>query len=459
MNPNQEHDMTNFTKRDLLAPSGFPELSVAESVAFRDVIGIIQHEYELAGYTPLITSLVERPIILAAKSGGEISTQIYGLRLLNPSAEGDDSKDLALRFDHTVPLARFVASHVHELQFPFRRYAIGSSFRGERPKDGRYREFTQADIDIIGHETLDLLHEAEMVAVIVRVFNRLKIGNFTIRIGHRKVLQGLLEAAGLHTEAAQTAALGEIDRLEKIGTNAVRANLTNLGISPDAAEQLLETLMHSDLSKISSTLAREGTLLAEGLAELQQVLEGVTSYGIDPSRYRVDLTIARGLAYYTGTVYETRLDDHPALGSIASGGRYENLASVFTDKKLPGVGISIGVTRLLKRLIQAGLYPAERKTVARVLVTRSDDSLEARRAALKVSALLRDNHIATETYLEPAKLGKQIKSADVRGFQTILVVHGTTEMDNQLTLRTMSSGDEHVIALEDLISKVAATQG
>ncbi len=442
--------MKNFNKRDLLPPSGFPELSVAESVAIREVTEIIRHEYELAGFTTLETSIVERPEVLYASSGGEIQSQGYGLRLLNPPVgSDDDSKDLGLRYDHTVPLARFVAAHQGEIQFPFRRHAIGPVFRGERAKDGRYRQFTQADIDIIGSEKLDLLHDAEMVAVIARVFNRLHMGKFTVRIGHRKVLQGLLEVCGLSNIDAQTSALQEIDRLEKIGATAVHENLVKLGISQEKATQLLHILNTSNIEDLAS-LTAENALLHEGVEELREVLGGIEAYGVAAENYRVDLTIARGLAYYTGTVYETMLDAHPALGSIASGGRYEDLAGAFTNKILPGVGISIGVTRLMKRLIQAGLYEASRQTSARVLIVRAMDTKETRILALQTASHLRTHNIANEVYIEPAKLGKQMQFADRRGFETVIIIGDETLQDSNVTVRNLATGNESVISIAEL---------
>ena len=447
--------MSKINKRDLQRPSGFPDLSPEQAIAIRDATSIIREEYELAGFSPMTTSIVERPEVLTAKNEGEILNQIYGLRLLNPaSGAQDDSKELALRFDHTVPLARYVATLYHELEFPFRRYAIGPVFRGERPKDGRYRQFTQADIDIIGNGSLDLLHDAEMVAVIARIFTRLDVGTFTIRIGHRKVLQGLLQAVGLQDEVLQTKALQEIDRLEKIGRKNVTKNLCDIGMSEINAEALLQQLETASLDTLAD-LATENSLLREGVAELSEVLRGVEAHAVDSSHYQLDLTIARGLAYYTGTVYETRLDSNPGLGSIASGGRYENLTGAFSNYSLPGVGISIGVTRMMKRLIQAGIYPADRKTVAPVLVAQATTSPETRIQALEVAAMLRQGRIATEVYIDSARLSKQLQFADRRGF-TWVVILGIPDMESGcVAIRTLSTGEEERVPIRLLPTKLS----
>lgn len=447
--------MAKLNKRDLQRPSGFPDLSPEQAIAIRDATSIIREEYELAGFSPLTTSIVERPEVLTAKNDGEILNQIYGLRLLNPATDSqDDSKDLALRFDHTVPLARYVASLYHELEFPFRRYAIGAVFRGERPKDGRYRQFTQADIDIIGSGSLDLLHDAEMVAVIARIFSRLDVGQFTVRIGHRKVLQGLLQAVGLNEEELQAKALQEIDRLEKIGRKKVTKNLCGIGMSEANADALLQQLETTDLSTLAN-LATTNPLLQEGVEELVEVLKGIEAHAVDASHYQLDLTIARGLAYYTGTVYETRLDSNPGLGSIASGGRYENLTGAFSNHRLPGVGISIGVTRMMKRLIQAGIYPADRKTVAPVLVAQATSSPEMRIEALKVAAMLRQERIATEVYVDAARLSKQLQFADRRGF-TWVVILGIPDMEaGHVALRKLATGEEERVPIRLLSSKLS----
>lgn len=446
--------MKNISKRDLLPPSGFLELTVEESVAFYEVTQIIQEEYILAGFTPLETALVERPVVLYANSSGETQSQGYGLRLLNPAPDAvDDSKDLGLRYDHTVPLARFVAAHTNDISFPYRRFAIGPVFRGERPKDGRYRQFTQADIDIIGNETLHIYHDSEMVALVCRVFKRLNIGSFTVRIGHRKVLQGLLEVTGLLDADVQNKALQEIDRIEKIGQKEVVKNLKALDMEADKAEWLINTLTNNDLTAVKEK-AEQSAILAEGVQELEDVIRGIQAYGTDVSNYVIDLSIARGLAYYTGTVFETRLNDHPSVGSIASGGRYSDLAGKFVDKKLPGVGISIGLTRLMKRLIQAGLYPAERKTIATVMIANAYDNEDLRQHSLSIATKLRDASIPCEVYIEPARLGKQIQFASKRGFKWVCITGDETINDNAVTLKNLETGVELQVPISNLINKI-----
>ncbi len=446
--------MSTFNKRSLLPPSGFPELTIGESVALRDVTEIIRQEYELAGFTPLETSIVERPEILYAKSAGDILSQGYGLRLLNPAPSmSDDSKDLGLRYDHTVPLARFVAAHYNNIPFPYRRYSIGPVFRGERAKDGRYRQFTQADIDIIGNGSLHLAHDAEMVAVVSRVFKRLNLGDFTIRIGHRKILQGLLEVSGVTDLDSQVTALQEIDRLEKVPRKTVIDELGKIGITAESADLLIDTLQSSNLDVVEK-YASQSKLLATGVEELKEVLSAIAAYNVDPTCYTVDLTIARGLAYYTGTVYETRLDAHPSLGSIASGGRYEDLASHFIDRSLPGVGISIGLTRLMKRLIQTELYPALRQTVAPVFIAQAFESADLQKVALGLASTLRAQNIGTEVYVEPAKLGKQLMFAEKKGFTWAIILKQETLDDGTVILKNLATGVESAVALHDICSLV-----
>lgn len=448
--------MSKLSKKDLMRPSGFPDLTVSEAVAIRNATAVIREEYELAGYSPLTTSIVERPVVLTAKNDGEILSQIYALRLLNPAPDAEtDVKELALRFDHTVPLARYVAAHERSMQFPFRRYAIGPVFRGERPKKGRYRQFTQADIDVIGRGSLDLLHDAEMVSVIARVFNRLQVGDFTIRIGHRKVLQGLLEVVGLKNETDQLKALAEIDRIDKIGWTAVSQNLQDIGLSSDDSEQLLQLLETQSLEELKA-VSENTELLSEGVSELQQVFDGIGSYEVPTNRYKLDLKIARGLAYYTGTVYETVLDAHPKLGSVASGGRYENLAGSFSDQEFPGVGISIGVTRVMKALIEAKIYPAKRLTVAKAMLGHANQSHETKMKSLRTATALREKGIPIEVYVEPAKLGKQLTFADKKGFDYTIIIggDGTSLDEDKLVLRHMESGDEGIFSLSEIISRL-----
>ncbi|MBI3572388.1 histidine--tRNA ligase [Candidatus Kaiserbacteria bacterium] len=448
--------MTAFPKQLLTNPSGFPDLGPAEAIALARMIDVIRKHFELSGYSPIETPLVERTEVLAAKAGGEIAAQIYGLRLLHPAKGAtSDEKDLALRFDHTVPLARFVAAHYAELLFPFRRSVIGPVVRGERPQEGRYRQFIQADIDAIGDGSLTTLHDAEMVSVIAGIFNELAIGAFTVRIGNRKVLQGLLRWAGLTNDALVADALKIIDRMEKIGRDSVVAALGENGMAETKARELVEVLLLQ--RSTSDALAFLGAqkideLFEEGVRELAEVVAGVRALGVPEERFTVDLSIARGLDYYTGTVYETRLDAHGDLGSIASGGRYEDLASAFTSRKLPGVGISIGVTRLLLRLLKAGLFPAATTTVARVLIA---STAENRTEALRAAAALRGAAIACEVYLGSKPLGNQLQYAEKRGFMLTI----SPKDVSSFTIHTFATGQKIEIAAPDLLQTIQKLLG
>ncbi|MDE1919085.1 MAG: histidine--tRNA ligase [Patescibacteria group bacterium] len=449
--------MADFQKQLLQSPSGFPELGPAEAIELRRMLEIIRKHFELAGYVPIETSLVERSEVLFAKSEGEIRNQVYGLRLLNPTPGAPtDEKDLALRYDQTMPLARFVAANQGSLVFPFRRYVIGPVFRGERPKDGRYRQFTQADIDVIGDGNLSVLHDAEMVAIIAGIFTELAIGPFTIRIGHRKILQGLFQSVGIEKEELVAHALRIVDRLEKDGLARTREALESIGVNTSAIDTLLKLFTEErptdeTLEHLSQMEGNE--VFRAGVSDLREVVAAVRDLKVPEKRFRVDVSIARGLDYYTGTVYETRFDDHPNIGSIASGGRFENLASVFTNRKLPGVGISIGVTRLLLRLIKAGLLPAKATTLSSVLVT-TPEIAEYRASYLAYAASLRAAGIPAEIYLESRPLNKQMSFANRRGFRIVVIATHEHMRTNMVVVRNLLTGDQQEVMEDRLIETV-----
>ncbi len=446
----------NFEKQLLINPSGFPDMPPKYAIALRWMLDVIRKNYELSGFSPIETPLVERVEVLTAKAGAEIKTQIYGLRLMNPGEGADDSKDVGLRFDQTVPLARFVAANQQNLLFPFRRYVIGPVFRGETPKNGRYRQFIQADIDAIGDGSLHILHDAEIVGVIARVFNELNIGSFTIRIGHRKVLQGLLRSVGVNDDVIK-AASNSIDKLEKIGRVRVIELLAKLGITEDNSEKLLTIL--TDTRSVDEVLASLRSFsfneeYCEGIQELEQVIAGVRALGVSEDSFKVDISIARGLDYYTGTVYETRFNKYPDLGSIASGGRYENLASTYTDKNYPGVGISIGVTRLLLRLIEAGLVNADKSTVAPVIVMTSAGLEKSANNCNQFAKVLRDAGIGTEVYLADRNLGKQMNFANKRGFSVAVIVREDNLTSNTVAVRNLGTGEQVDVPVNDMLKEV-----
>lgn len=449
--------MSDFPKNLLQSPSGFPELLPNEAIAQQKVLDVIRKHYERAGFVPIETPLVEREEVMTAKSEGEISTQMYGLRLMNPAKDSPtDSKDLVLRFDHTVPMARYVAAHQREIAFPFRRYAIGPVFRGERPREGRYRQFIQADIDVIGDGTLDTLHDAEVLSVIANILTELSIGDFTIRIGNRKILQGILAGAGLD-DSKITEALLVIDRIEKVSHEDSIHALKNCGMDITVAERTLSLLTDTrstDEQLLSLRAQQLGTQFTKGLEEIEQMIIGLRALGVSERHFCIDLSIARGLAYYTGNVFETRLDNHADIGSIASGGRYDNLAGSFIDRQLPGVGVSIGVSRLLPRLIKTGLIKADTSAIAPVIITTAMPLATHGNIYLKQAALLRAANIPTEVYLTDRALGKELEYANKRGFQVALIT-GEQELTKEtIIVRNLISGDQVEVHERALIETV-----
>jgi histidyl-tRNA synthetase len=417
--------------------SGFPEWLPAEKLVEERMLRIIRREFERFGFTPIETPAVERAEILSAK--GIVEKEIYALSRL-AAAEGEDaSTDLALHFDLTVPLARYVAQHAKALTFPFRRYQIQKVWRGERAQAGRFREFYQCDIDIVGNGTLGLLNDAEIPCVIEAIFSRIGIGDFVIRINNRKLLQGLIEDFGVAAGHAGWA-LRAIDAIEKVDRAETVASLVrDAGLDPDAAGALV-AMLTAETSIAALRAVEGGALFRQGLEELAQVADGLDALGTPRRRWTIDLAIARGLDYYTGTVYETRLVANPEIGSICSGGRYDDLASTFARAKYPGVGISIGLTRLLSRLLEAGLMVPGAATPAAVLVTAMDPAFLA--DYLGIAAELRAADIDTEFYAESRKLGDQLKYADRKGFRLAVIAGDREIADRVVVIKDLASGDQ-----------------
>ncbi len=341
---------------------GFMELMPQDQILFEKMKKTIEEVYASYGFYPLDTPIIELSSVLLAKAGGETEKQIYRFN------KGDN--DLSLRFDLTVPLAKYVASRSNELIFPFKRYQIGKVYRGERPQKGRFREFYQCDIDVIGNETLSILYDAEIPSIIYDLFKKLNIGDFTIRINNRKVLTGFFNS--LELSNIVTDILRIIDKIEKIGEDATRSELSYLGIDDEKVSKIMNFIRISGnpFEKINKLkeLSITDPVFNEGVSELETVITNIKDREIEESYYDVDLTIARGLDYYTGTVYETILKDYPSIGSVCSGGRYDNLATYYTDKKLPGVGISIGLTRLFYQLKEANVIKTEESSVADITI-------------------------------------------------------------------------------------------
>jgi len=418
--------------------AGFMELLPAEQIAFNSMLDTIRRSYELFGFTPIETPAIEYSDVLLAKAGGETEKQIYRFM------RGDN--DLCLHFDLTVPLARYVAEHYGQLTFPFRRYQIQKVWRAERPQKGRFREFYQCDIDIIGSKSP--LVDAEIPSVIYSVFTTLGFDRFTIRVSNRKVLNGFLESLGLSNLCQDILRL--VDKIEKQDRESLATEIEALGISRESVEKIFVFVgINGTTSEIISQLQALGvqnSLFEEGLSELKTLVEGIATLGVPEANYKIDLTIARGLDYYTGTVYETVLDDYPSIGSVCSGGRYDDLASYYTDVELPGVGISIGLTRLFDQLRTAGLLKIGQSTPSKVLIVQVDSSFLTK--SLEIATELRKQGIPTEIYLEDAKLGKQLKYANKLQFPFVAIVGMNEAKDGEVVLKNMTTAEQSVMSIQ-----------
>ena len=426
----------------------------ADQLHFNRLIDIIRRNFELYGFLPIETPSAERREVLTSKGG--VEKEIYALTRLAEADDDEAATKGALRFDLTVPLARYVAMRERELAFPFRRYQIQRVWRGETPqaKKGRWREFYQCDIDIIGRDKLSYLAEAEIPSVIYSVFKEMAIGEFRIRLNNRKVLRGLLQAFGVADDKA-AAVLRILDKTEKEDAAKIRADLEREGVA--SAGQLLELITTrrttdetlSSLEQITNDTARKG------LDELRSIVTAVRQFGVPDSAFAVDLGVVRGLDYYTGTIYETTLVNAPELGSICSGGRYDDLASYFTETRLPGVGISIGLTRLFSRLKDAGLLQPLARTPAEVLVTTMDARYLDR--YLSMARRLREAGINTEVYLETAKLGNQLAYADRKGFRVALIAGENEFAKDAVQLKNLAAKTARDVQLGEMVQAVQTT--
>ena len=421
-----------------------------EQLQFDALVAIIRRNFERCGFVPLETPSAERREVLTSKGGAE--KEIYALTRLAEADDDEAAAKGALRFDLTVPLARYVAMHERELAFPFRRYQIQRVWRGETPqaRKGRFREFYQCDIDIIGRERLSTLAEAEIPSVIYSVFREMDIGEFRIRINNRKVLRGILESFRVPGDKAPEV-LRWLDKHEKEERATILAGLRKEGV--EAADALYDLIAaKGGLDAIARLPQNEA--LATGLEEAKQVIEAMRKFGVPDAAFAFDLGVVRGLDYYTGTIYETTLVQHPDVGSICSGGRYDDLASYFTDTRLPGVGISIGLTRLFAKLRDAGLLREPARTPAEVLVTAMDPKHLDRYIAIARS--LREAGINTELYLEPAKLGKQLEYADRKGFRVALIAGETEFGKNVVQVKNLATKAAEECAPDRLVAHLKA---
>lgn len=428
-------------------PSGFPENLPQEQILEEHLKKLMRETYESFGYVPLETPAVE---YLGALTGhGEVTKEVYAIARAAAEGEGKED-DRGLRFDLTVPLARYVAQHYGELSFPFKRYQIQKVWRGERPQKGRFREFYQADIDVIGNENLPLHFDAEVVAVMHSLITKMSLGNFTIHINHRKLLQGLLQANGIAPEQMESA-LRFIDKFDKVGHEAtVTSFVQELGLTPEQAENLLAPLSQSipiqELHSYLQTLPGEDILMEEGKHELGLIADFLSPVSSAVGKIVFNPRIARGLGYYTGCVYETTLDGLENYGSICSGGRYANLAERFTKKALPGVGISLGLSRLFSIIKAEKLLSMEQKTRTQVLIALFEES--QRFTANSAAQTLREMGIAAEVYHDGShNLGRQIKQADDRGIPHLLLL----EEDGGFTLKNLAAHtQERIVSLEEI---------
>lgn len=436
--------------------SGFPELLPEEQLVLNRCLRVVRETFELFGFAPIETPSVERKEVLTSKGGDE--KEIYALSRLFAGDGESNETEFALHFDLTVPLARYVAMYAGKLNFPFRRYQIQKVWRGERPQKGRYREFYQCDIDVIGRGSLAAINDAEIPSIIYKVFTDLKIGPFIVRVNNRRLLQGYFESQGVAVEHIGDV-LRSVDRLDKIGQEKVLLDLTtNLGLDARQAGAILQFVTSNFktdelLGWLSDLPAMDNPRFAQGLKELSDLVAGVRSLGVPDANFKVDLSIARGLGYYTGTVYETQLLEHPDLGSVCSGGRYEDLAGFFTNEKLPGVGISIGLSRLVLALLDRGVLKAGAQTPTRVLVTTLDPNYL--QAYLGVAADLRAAGVPTEVYLDRKGVGDQLKYASRKGIP-YAVIAGETELQaGHVKVKNLGTGEESVHARDAVAAYLA----
>ena len=430
--------------------SGFMELLPDKQIQMERIMGVLKDTYSRYGFAPLDTPAIEDAQILLAKGGGETEKQIYRFQ------KGDS--DLALRFDLTVPLAKYVALHYNDLAFPFRRYQISKVYRGERAQRGRFREFYQADIDIIGDGKLDILNEAEIPAIIYQVFRGFGLTRFQIRVNNRKILNGFYDMLGLSEKSGGI--MRTVDKLDKIGKEKVGEILReDCGLTQEETAQILEFMAISGtneqvLSALSGYRGRN-EMFDRGLTELEAVTRNLAAFGVPQENFGVDLTIARGLDYYTGTVYETTLLDHPEIGSVCSGGRYDNLAGYYIDKALPGVGISIGLTRLFYVLDEQGLLNDKLPTApadALVLPMTADPA-----PAIALAQSLREEGLRVQLYGEQKKFKQKMTYADKLGVPFVVLLGEDEIAQGKCSVKNMTTGEQVTVTASEAAQLMETT--
>ena len=435
-----------MSKKNIITPrtlSGFMELPPQEQVLFERIKRTLETTYQMYGFFPIDTPVLEYSEILLAKQAGETEKQVYRFK------KGD--KDIAMRFDLTVPLAKYAAKNYSALTFPFKRYAIGKVYRGERAQKGRFREFYQADIDIIGDGSLSIVNDAEIPSIIYTIFTDLGLSNFTIRLNNRKVLNGLFEMNGLSENATDIMRI--IDKIDKIGVEETKSELIGSGMEENTADTLLELMTYKDtneniLAKLETYTGSNETFDL-GYQELKDVVYYIGKFGVPESNYRIDLSIARGLDYYTGTVYETFVDDHPEIGSVCSGGRYDNLAEYYTKKNLPGVGMSIGLTRFFYVLNEYQYLNTKLNAPADVLIIPMTDDMSS---AVSISARLRKEGLRTQIYMEKKKFKAKISYANKLSIPYAMFLGEDEIRNDKVTVKNMYTGDQVTVSLDEAIT-------
>ncbi len=421
---------------------GFMELLPNEQILFNEVREKIQKSYEKYGFLPLDTPIIESAEVLLAKAGGETEKQIYSFE------KGDNN--LALRFDLTVPLAKYVTQYYSQLAFPFRRYQIGKVYRGEKAQRGRFREFYQCDIDIIGEGELSLINDAEIPSIIYSTIKDLGFEDFTISINNRKILSGFFSSLDLLEQSGNI--LKIIDKIEKIGKESVLEEIKGFGISDVKISKISEFLdikgSPDDIIIKLNDLNINDDTFKTGVYELKFVLDNVRFFGVPENNFNIDLTIARGLDYYTGTVYETFLNEYKSLGSVCSGGRYDNLAEYYSDRKLPGVGVAIGLTRLFFQLNDKKIINADDKSISKAMVISMVDDFSK---SIKIASELRKNSINTMLFTDNAKIKNQFKYANRLNIPYVIVIGEDEIANNVVSLKNMKTGEQKTLELKDAI--------
>lgn len=426
-------------------PSGFPEYPPGEQLEFNRLLDIIRETYEKYGFSPIDTPDMELSEVLLAKEAGETGKQVYRFT--------KGSNDLTLRFDLTVPLARYAAQHEGQLIFPFRRYHIGKVHRAERAQAGRFREFYQCDIDVIGSNSPVI--DAEFPAVINEIFEQFAFGEFTIRLNDRRILNGFFESIGLASISREV--LRIIDKMEKITRDELVEELKTASLTDEQVESVLRfteiTGSNDEVLAQLRQLKPVSTQLDEGITKLTELIATLRTMGVPESRFKIDLKIARGLDYYTGTVYETVLDEHPEVGSVCSGGRYDDLASHYTETSLPGVGISIGLSRLFYKLREAGIIEPKAQSPAKVVVMPIGEAQIT--ASVAAAALLRKAGAATMLYTEPNSVKKKLRYANRMGFDYVVLIGEKEAEANTVSVKDMRTGESEVVSVDNLTAHLS----